>query len=86
MDGTFTKSGDATLVLNADGTASYKGVALTVTSVCLDNTAGPFGRILYVEAGMGHFDISTTDAGEGLRFAWGVSPDGATVFRNGVKP
>jgi hypothetical protein len=81
----FVKSGDAVLVLGTTASVTYKGVTLTATSFCLDNTAGPYGRILYVEVNDdGHFDISATDAGDGLRFAWGVAPGGIN-FRNGVK-
>lgn len=81
----FVKSADAVLVLGTTPSVTYKGVTLTATSFCLDNTAGPYGRILYVEVNDGgHFDISATDAGDGLRFAWGVAPGGA-IFRNGVK-
>ncbi|MBT9487879.1 MAG: hypothetical protein IV093_10255 [Rubrivivax sp.] len=81
----FVKSGDAVLVLGTTPSVTYKGTLLTATSFCLDNTAGPYGRILYVEVNdNGHFDISATDAGDGLRFAWGVAPGGA-IFRNGVK-
>lgn len=80
----FVKSGDATFVLGGSGTATYKGAALTITSFCVDNVAGPYGKLLYVEFAGGHFDISTADAGAGLRWAWGVTPSGG-MFRNGVK-
>jgi hypothetical protein len=84
MAGTFTKSGDATMVLGDNGTMSYKGVDVTPTSFCMDNVAGPYGKLLYVEVGDWHFDIATVDAGDGLRFAWGVV-EGGLFFRNGVK-
>lgn len=80
----FVKSGDATFVLASSGAASYKGAALSITSFCVDNVAGPYGKLLYVEFAGGHFDISTTDAGAGLRWAWGVNATGG-MFRNGVK-
>ena len=81
----FVKSADAVMVLGTTPSVSYKGATLTATSFCLDNTAGPYGRILYVEVNDGgHFDIATTDAGAGLRYAWGVAPGGA-IFRNGVR-
>jgi hypothetical protein len=88
LDGSFTKAGDATLAYAGAGTLSYKGTSYSVTSVCLDVAAGPYGRILYVEAGTaGHFDIASASAGADLGQAWGVSPaDGATVFRKGLKP
>lgn len=80
----FVKSGDASFVLGAGGAATYKGAALAITSYCMDNTAGPYGKLLYVEFAGGHFDISTTDAGDGLRWAWGVNATGG-LFRNGIK-
>jgi hypothetical protein len=80
----FVKSGDATFVLGGSGDATYQGATLTITSYCIDNTAGPYGKLLYVEFDGGHFDISTTDAGTDLRWAWGVTPTGG-IFRNGVK-
>lgn len=88
IDGSFTKAGDAMLAYAGAGTLSYKGTSYAVTSVCLDLVAGPYGRILYVEAGTaGHFDIASASAGADLGQAWGVSPaDGATVFRKGLKP
>ncbi len=80
----FVKSGSATFVLRSDGTATYKGAALAITSYCVDNAAGPFGKLLYVEFAGGHFDIALADAGADLRWAWGVTPAGG-IFRNGVK-
>ncbi len=86
LDGSFNfvKSGNATFVLRSDGTATYKGAVLTITSFCVDNVAGPFGKLMYVEFAGGHFDISLTDAGADLRWAWGITPTGG-IFRNGVK-
>ncbi|RVT48090.1 hypothetical protein [Rubrivivax albus] len=80
----FVKTGDAQMVLSGSGEMTYKGQAHAVTSYCVDNTAGPFGKLLYIEFADGHFDISLTDAGADLRWAWGVAPDGS-FFRNGVK-
>lgn len=81
----FVKAASAVLVVHADGSVSYKGVAHAATSVCLDKAAGPYGSILYVHTAKGHLDISdTTDPGLGR--AWGVSPaDGSTLFQGGVK-
>ncbi|MFT3954247.1 MAG: hypothetical protein QM722_07590 [Piscinibacter sp.] len=81
----FVKSADATLVLGSDGSVSYKGTAYTPSSVCIDKAAGPYGTILYVQAGRGDFDISDkVDATLGS--AWGISPvDGATIFTKGLK-
>jgi len=80
----FVKSADVQMVLSGSGTMSYKGITHAVTSFCVDNTAGPFGKLLYIEFANGHFDMSLVDAGAGLRWAWGVAPDGK-IFRNGVK-
>ena len=77
-------AGGAQMVLSGSGEMTYKGQAHAVTSYCVDNTAGPFGKLLYIEFADGHFDISLTDAGADLRWAWGVAPDGS-FFRNGVK-
>ena len=81
----FVKAATAVLVVHADGSVSYKGVAYTPTSVCLDKAAGPYGTILYGHTDKGHLDISdTTDPGLGR--AWGVSlADGTTLFQGGVK-
>lgn len=86
MGGSFTRSGTATLVLGGDASLRYGAVAYTVKSLCLDKTAGPYGRILYVEVGAGKFDISDRiDATLGQ--AWGVSPaNGSTIFTNGRRP
>lgn len=83
-DFNFVKLGDAQMVLSAGGEMTYKGQTHAVTSYCVDNTAGPFGKLLYIEFADGHFDISLTDAGADLRWAWGVAPDGS-FFRNGVR-
>lgn len=81
----FVKSGGAALVLGADGSLSYKGVSYAVTSACLDKTAGPLGRVLYLVAGKGHLDVSDK-ADATLGSAWGVSlADGTTIFTNGRK-
>lgn len=88
MDGTFTKSGDATLVLTTAGAVTYKGTSYTATSFCLDKVASPtYGRILYVEVGLGKFDMASAPVSDDLGQAWGVSPvDGTTIFRKGLKP
>lgn len=84
----FVKSGDATLVLDADGTLTYKGASYTATSFCLDKVASPiYGRILYVEVGLGKFDLAQAPVSDDLGQAWGLSPvDGTTIFRQGLKP
>jgi hypothetical protein len=85
VGGTFTKTGTAQLVIGTDGSVSYKGVKQTVTSICLDKTAGIYGKILYFIAGKGHLDVADKVAGT-LGQAWGVSPaDGTTVFTKGLK-
>jgi hypothetical protein len=83
----FVKSGNATFVLGSDGAVTYQGVAYTAGSICLDKAAGATGgRILYVEAGKGHVDVSDKPLAD-LGSAWGVSPaDGTTIFTKGAKP
>lgn len=79
----FIKSADATFVLSSSGTITYKGTAYTVTSVCVDKVAGVMGKLMYVHAANGHFDIAET-AQAGLGSAWGVSPaDGTTIYTSG---
>ena len=87
VDGSFTKSGVATLVIASNGQVTYKGVAYDTPSICLDKTAGPFGRIMYFLVGTsGHFDVADTISPD-LGQAWGVSPvDGSTIFTKGLKP
>jgi hypothetical protein len=83
--GNFVKSGSAKLVIGTDGAVTYKDVKQTVTSICLDKTAGTFGKIMYFITGKGHLDVADKVA-VGLGQAWGVSPaDGTTIFTNGVK-
>ena len=86
MDGSFTKSGTATLVIANDGRVTYKGTAYDPTSICIDKASGPYGKIMYFLLGNnGHLDVSDrVDASLGQ--AWGVSPvDGRTVFTKGLK-
>lgn len=85
-DGSFTKTGDATLVIASDGQVTYKGTAYTTSSVCIDNSTGIYGRILYLIVGdSGHFDVASVDDAT-LGQAWGVSPaDGTTIFTKGRK-
>lgn len=84
----FVKSADATLVFDGTASLSYKGSSYAVSSICIDKTAGPYGRLVYLLVGTsGHFDISTTVASADLGQAWGVSPaDGTTTFQRGTKP
>jgi hypothetical protein len=81
----FVSSGAATLVLAADGTFTYKGASYTASSICIDKAAGGLGRIMYVHAGNGHFDIADQNNGGDLGQAWGVSPVDGTMFRMGTK-
>jgi hypothetical protein len=77
----FVKANDATLVLAADGSATYKGTAVIVTSVCRDKAAQAGGAFwVYVHTAQGHVDV--TDAGT----AFGVSlTNGIDIFQDGVK-
>jgi hypothetical protein len=81
--GAFDPAGSAELVLGTARQLSYKGAVYAVSSVCIDKSAGAQGKVMYVESGAGHFDVSdrvVVPAGQ----AWGVSPvDGITVFTGG---
>ena len=83
----FVKSADATLAFDGTATLTYKDKSYTVSSICIDKTAGPYGRLLYVLAGdAGSFDMATEKASDDLGQVWGVSPaDGTTVFQQGAK-
>ena len=48
----FVKAGGATMVRGADGALSYKGTTYSVSSACIDKVAGPYGKILYLVAGI----------------------------------
>ncbi len=53
----FVASGPATLVFSTNGTATYNGTAITVSSLCLDITTSP-SQLLYIMASdMSHFDL-----------------------------
>ena len=82
----FVATGTASLVLGTQGQLTYKDVAYTPTSVCIDKVAGPYGQLLYVLVGSsGHFDVAA-QADADLGQAWGVSPvDGTTIFTRGLK-
>lgn len=81
--GAFNRSGSAELLVGGDGLLSYNGAAYAITSACVDKAEGAHGKLLYIESGAGHFDLSDrTQAAAGQ--AWGVSPvDGITVFTHG---
>lgn len=86
-NGNFVKSASATLVFDGSASLSYKDKAYAVSSICIDKTAGPYGRLLYVLAGTGGgFDMSTQVASADLGQVWGSSPaDGGTLFQQGKK-
>lgn len=46
--------------------------------------AGLLAALMLAACGGGFAFVKSADAGDGLRFAWGVAPGGA-IFRNGVK-
>lgn len=70
----FTPSGNATFVLNADGTATYNGAAYAITSFCLDITGQSPVPLIYLEGpSNSHFDLwSNGDMA-------GVAPNGNIV-------
>jgi hypothetical protein len=50
----FSATGNATFILNTDGTATYNGASYAITSYCLDNSVS----LLYVmDASGSHFDL-----------------------------
>lgn len=53
MSGKFTKSGSATLVLNADGSTTYNGRAIDVKSLCYEEAGA--NKTVYI-----HWGIKTT--------------------------
>ncbi len=70
MDSSFTASGSATLVLNSNGTASYNGQTLTLTSYCLETLPNNAGSQLVIHAGdMTHFDLWPTGEWSGYTAA-----------------
>jgi hypothetical protein len=81
--GAFDRAGSAELVLGAARQISYKGAVYEVSSVCIDKADGAQGKVMYVESGAGHFDVSDRAVAP-VGQAWGVSPaDGVTVFTGG---
>lgn len=68
----FVASGAASLVFNANGSATYNSAAYTPTSHCLENLNGG-GQQLVIHAGNSHFDLRSNGA-------WnGVAPNGSVV-------
>lgn len=68
----FVASGAATLVFNANGSATYNSAAYTPTSHCLENLNGG-GQQLVIHAGNSHFDLRTDGSWNGL------APNGSVV-------
>ncbi|MBI5462818.1 MAG: hypothetical protein HY941_11600 [Gammaproteobacteria bacterium] len=63
----FVASGNASFVLNSDGTATYNGASYDIVSYCLDNSVS----LLYVmDASGSHFDLF------GNGDIYGVTPNG----------
>jgi hypothetical protein len=71
MSGNFTKSGSATLVLNADGSATYNGTAIDVKSLCYED--GGAKKPVYI-----HWGTKTT-VGAGA-----VYDDHVDLFNDGT--
>jgi hypothetical protein len=71
----FVKTGTATAVLGADGTLSYQGAVQTVSSACVETTAGGAQLVLHLAGGaaLGHLDL---DLGSSLATSTmsGISP------------
>lgn len=68
----FVASGAASLVFNANGSATYNSAAYTPTSHCLEDLNGG-GQQLVIHAGNSHFDLRTNGG-------WnGIAPNGGVV-------
>lgn len=52
---------NATAALTSNGNFTLNGQAKTPTSICVDNTAGPYGVVLYVSFAGGHVDLFEND-------------------------
>jgi hypothetical protein len=85
----FVKSGTATLVLAAAGTATYNTSAVTVASACVETLAGGAQQLVLHFSngqGLGHVDLVSSGATGTMT---GVSPASAganfIVIQNGVK-
>ena len=83
MNGNFTKTGSATLVLNADGSATYNGAAIDVKSLCYED--GGSKKPVYIHwgtkttVGMGAVYDDHVDLFNDGTFSGFI---GGTVFRN----
>jgi hypothetical protein len=53
----FVKSGTASLVVAADGTTTYNGAAVTLTSFCIDKSPAPGGNMIFLHIGQGVIDL-----------------------------
>jgi hypothetical protein len=74
----FVATGSATLVFNADGTATYNGASYAITSYCLETLSGGAGSQLVINAGaMSHFDLKTTGWWSGFTAAGKAVTDAA---------
>lgn len=72
---TFVPTGSASLVFNANGTASYNGSAYAPTSYCYETLPNNTGAQLVIHAGVSHFDLRAADD-------WsGASPSGKSVSK-----
>jgi len=72
----FVASGSATLVFNADGTATYNGASYVPSSYCLETLSGGAGTQLVIHSGaMSHFDLKTTGVWNGYTAAGKVVND-----------
>jgi hypothetical protein len=80
----FVATGSATLVLNANGTATYNSAAYAPTSYCLETLSGDAGTQLVIHSGaMSHFDLKTSGAWSGYTTAGKVVTDTAYAAASG---
>lgn len=81
----FVASASATLVLNANGAASYNGANYVPSSYCLETLSGGAGSQLVIHSGdMSHFDLKANGAWSGYSAGGKVVKD--TAYTGGSAP
>jgi len=73
----FVASGSATLVFNADGTATYNTVAYAPSSYCLETLTGGATQLVIHSGPMSHFDLKTSGVWSGFTTGGKVVTDTA---------
>lgn len=73
----FVASGSATLIFNANGTATYNNVAYAPSSYCLETLSGGGTQLVIHSGAMSHFDLKTNGAWSGYTPSGKVVKDAA---------